>query len=154
MKKKTIVIIMALAMMAAMFVGCNTSESEDVNTESSTEVVTNNDEENITTPNDEIDEFTIEEENCIESMISYLEAMPFSKTGIKEQLIFEGYSEDTVEKIVEMFSSAVDWNVMAEAKANDYLNSTSFSKDGLYEQLIFEGFTEEEATYAVDKVYK
>lgn len=153
MKKKTIVIIVALAMMVAVFVGCNTSESEDVNAEPSIEVATNDD-KNITTPNDEIEEFTIEEENCIESMISYLEAMPFSKTGIKEQLIFEGYPEDTVEKIVEMFSSAVDWNAMAEAEANDYLDLMPFSKDGLYEQLIFEGFTEEEATYAVDKVYQ
>ena len=82
----------------------------------------------------------------------YMSFTSFSKKGLKEQLEFEGFSQEAAEWAVETYNA--DWSSQACAKAREYLEFSSFSKEGLKDQLLYEGFTEEEAQYAVDNEYK
>lgn len=76
--------------------------------------------------------------------------MAFSKSGLIEQLEYEGYSTEDAEFAVDNIT--VDWQEQATLKAKDYLDNMSFSRSGLIEQLIFEGFSEEHANNAADAV--
>ncbi len=88
--------------------------------------------------------------NAVESAESYLDFTAFSRTGLIEQLEFEGYSTDDATFAVD--SLDIDYKEQAAKSARDYLDFTSFSRSGLIEQLMFEGYTEEQATYGVDQV--
>ena len=81
---------------------------------------------------------------------SYLRHTSFSRTGLIDQLIFEGFDKAEATKAVDSLN--IDWNAQAVAKANSYLSHTSFSKSGLTEQLKFEGFTSAQAAYGVANV--
>ena len=77
--------------------------------------------------------------------------MPFSYSGLVEQLEFEGYSHS--EAVYGAENCGADWYEQAAKKAEQYLEIMSFSRSGLIDQLEFDGFTHEEAVYGVDKVY-
>lgn len=79
---------------------------------------------------------------------NYLNAMPFSYSGLIEQLEFEGFSEQDATYAAD--NCGADWNEQALLKAVQYLESSAFSRKGLVEQLEYEGFTREEALYGVD----
>jgi hypothetical protein len=81
---------------------------------------------------------------------SYLRSMSFSRTGLIEQLEFEGFDKNDATNAVDSLN--VNWNEQAVKKAESYLNSMSFSKSGLIEQLEFEGFTPEQARYGVSRI--
>jgi hypothetical protein len=74
--------------------------------------------------------------------------MAFSRTGLIEQLVFEGFSSEASRSAVTDLD--VDWYQQAALKAVQYLNSMGFSRKGLIEQLMFEGFTREEAIYGTN----
>ena len=76
--------------------------------------------------------------------------MPFSYTGLIEQLKFEGYSDE--EATYGADHCGANWNEQAAKKAQSYLDVMSFSKSGLIEQLKFDGFTQEQAEYGVTAV--
>lgn len=88
--------------------------------------------------------------NAIQQAENYLSMMAFSKSGLIEQLEYEGYSTEDAEFAVDNIT--VDWQEQATLKAKDYLDNMSFSRSGLIEQLIFEGFSEEHANNAADAV--
>lgn len=93
---------------------------------------------------------TVSQENAISQAKSYLDYTAFSKTGLIEQLEFEGYSNEDATFAVNNIT--VDWNEQAVQKAKDYLDYSSFSKSGLIDQLVFEGFTQEQATQAANQM--
>jgi len=90
---------------------------------------------------------TVSQSNARESAASYLEYSSFSRSGLIDQLMFEGFSEADATYGVD--SNQVDWNEQAALSAASYLEYSSFSRSGLVEQLVFEGFTPEEAEYGV-----
>lgn len=92
---------------------------------------------------------TVPQENAIDSAESYLDFTAFSRTGLIEQLEFEGYSTEDATFAVD--SLDIDYKEQAAKAAKSYLDFTSFSRSGLIEQLMFEGYTEEQATYGVDQ---
>lgn len=75
--------------------------------------------------------------------------LAFSRTGLVNQLVFEGFTEEEAEFGVAQ--SNADWNEQAAKSAKSYLENMSFSREGLIDQLEFEGFTSEEAEYGVSK---
>ena len=75
--------------------------------------------------------------------------MPFSKSGLVDQLVFEGYPAEDASYAVDQIE--VDWKEQAKLKAIDYLDTMPFSRVELIDQLVFEGFSVEEATYGVDQ---
>jgi hypothetical protein len=95
-------------------------------------------------------EFTLAQEQAIGSAQDYLAYTAFSKSGLVDQLIFEGFSQADAEFAVEHIT--VDWNEQAVQSAKDYLDFTHFSRSGLIEQLEYEGFSTKQATYAVDQL--
>ncbi|MGH9187624.1 MAG: Ltp family lipoprotein, partial [Acidimicrobiales bacterium] len=77
----------------------------------------------------------------------YLDYTSFSRSGLIDQLIYEGFSQEDATYGVDAMT--VDWNEQAALSANDYLDYTSFSRSGLVDQLVYEGFTQEQAEYGV-----
>ena len=94
-------------------------------------------------------QFTRAEENAIGSAESYLGFTAFSRSGLIDQLEFEGFTKAQATLAVDYLD--VDWNRQAALSAEQYLEFSSFSRSGLIDQLVFEGFTQSQATYGVDK---
>lgn len=89
--------------------------------------------------------------NALAQANSYLNAMAFSYTGLREQLEYEGYSTEEATYAVD--NCGAHWSEQAVRKAEEYLNSMSFSKSGLIEQLEYEGFTHDQAVYGANQAY-
>lgn len=94
---------------------------------------------------------TAGQRNAYQSARSYISVMPFSRTGLIEQLEYEGYSTEDATYAVDKLNT--DWNEQAYLSAVQYLDSMSFSESGLIEQLEYEGFTPEQAQYGASKAY-
>lgn len=97
-------------------------------------------------------EMSAGQRNAFNAANDYLAMMPFSKTGLKEQLIYEGYAEEDAEFAVNAVD--VSWKEQAYMAAVKYLEMMSFSKDALIQQLEYEGYTQDEATYGAEKAYQ
>ncbi|WP_195362917.1 Ltp family lipoprotein [Lactococcus lactis] len=82
----------------------------------------------------------------------YISYTAFSKLGLKEQLLYEGYPDAAAQYAIDNIKT--DWNIQALKKAQDYLSYDSFSDAGLREQLIYEQFTSTEADYAIANINK
>lgn len=89
--------------------------------------------------------------NALRSAENYLEFMPFSRTGLIEQLEYEGYTNSEATYAVD--NCGADWYEQAVRSAENYLEFMAFSRTGLIEQLEYEGYTHDQAVYGVDKVY-
>ena len=81
---------------------------------------------------------------------AYLDFAAFSRQGLIDQLLYEGYTEAEATAGVDALD--VDWNAQAVKSARTYLAVTSFSRQGLIDQLMFEGFTRAQATHGVNEV--
>ena len=89
--------------------------------------------------------------NALEAAHNYLDFMPFSYTGLVEQLEFEGYTN--AEATYAADNCGANWYEQAVRAAENYLDFMAFSRSGLIEQLEFEGYTHDQAVYGVDKAY-
>ena len=98
-----------------------------------------------------LDSLPIEKRCAIEKAQSYLSHMPFSPSGLYDQLLFEGFSEEDSQFAIDHL--IVDWDEMCYEKAVSYItNVGGFSKQSLIHQLEFEGFTKKQAKKAVKKL--
>lgn len=95
------------------------------------------------------DTVTTGQKNALRSAEQYLSVMPFSYSGLIEQLEYENYSTEDATYAAD--NCGADWNEQAAKAAKKYLDVMAFSRDGLIEQLIFEGFTQEQAEYGVSQ---
>jgi hypothetical protein len=86
---------------------------------------------------------TLGQRNATSKAESYLRTMAFSKSGLIEQLKYDGFSEEDSRYAVNICNA--DWNDQAIKKAKSYLKSMAFSRDGLIEQLEYDGFTNSQA---------
>ena len=96
-----------------------------------------------------VSRFTRSEENAIKSAEQYLSFSAFSRSGLIDQLEYEGFSVADATLAVDYID--VDWNEQAWKSAEQYLSFSAFSRSGLIDQLEYEGFTKAQATYGVDK---
>ena len=90
------------------------------------------------------------EQNALSRANDYLEFMSFSRSGLIDQLEFEGYTTSEAEYAVD--NCGADWDEQAVLKAEEYLDFMSFSRSGLIDQLEFEGFTHDQASAAATAV--
>lgn len=90
---------------------------------------------------------TMGEKNALAAAKQYLSVIPFSYSGLIEQLEYEGYAHS--EAVYGADNCGADWYEQAAKSARQYLSVMSFSRDGLIEQLEYEGFTHEQAVYGV-----
>lgn len=101
-------------------------------------------------------DFTVAQQNAIESAQSYLDMSGFSRAGLIGQLSSkagEGFKK--ADAVFAVDHIKVDWNKEAVESAKDYLDMSSFSRSGLIQQLSSpagEQFTVAQATYAANHV--
>jgi hypothetical protein len=93
---------------------------------------------------------TMSQSNAVSTAEDYLNSSAFSRSGLIDQLKYEGFS--TADATYAVDNITVDWNEQAAQTAQDYLDSSSFSRSGLYDQLIYEGFTDSQANYGLAAV--
>lgn len=101
-------------------------------------------------PKESESDITLGQKNSLAKAQLYLETMPFSYTGLIQQLEFDGFTSE--EAIYGADHCGADWNDQAAKKAQLYLETLSFSKEGLIEQLKFDGFTNDQAVYGAEAV--
>ena len=93
----------------------------------------------------------IEKRSAIEMAQSYLSTMPFSPSGLYDQLLFEGFSEESSQFAIDHL--IVDWDEMCYETAVSYIrNVGGFSKKSLIHQLEYDGFTKKQAKKAVKRL--
>lgn len=95
-------------------------------------------------------DYTTAQEQAIGSASDYLDFSAFSRSGLIDQLKYEGFKLPDATFAVNHMK--VDYNVQAVGSAKDYLKTSSFSRAGLIEQLKYEGFTQAQAIYGVNHV--
>ena len=83
---------------------------------------------------------------------SYLRSQGFSKSGLVEQLEYEGFSRSAA--VYGATHAGANWLTQAVSVAKSYLRSQAFSRSGLIEQLEYEGFTRYQASYGVSRAYR
>ena len=103
-----------------------------------------------TTPAPTTPKATVSQSNAVKKAQSYLRSSSFSRSGLIEQLLYEGFSAEQSEFGIS--GVTVDWNEQAAKKARSYLNSSAFSRSGLIEQLLYVGFSQAQAEYVVNSV--
>lgn len=87
--------------------------------------------------------------NAVRAAKQYLSFSAFSRSGLIEQLRFEGYSKKNATFAVDYIT--VSWKNQAYKSARAYLRLSPFSLSGLIEQLEFEGFTYKQAAYGANR---
>ena len=98
-----------------------------------------------------LDSLPIEKRSAIEMAQSYLSTMPFSPSGLYDQLLFEGFSEESSQFAIDHL--IVDWDEMCYETAVSYItNVGGFSKKSLIHQLEYDGFTKKQAKNAVKRL--
>lgn len=96
------------------------------------------------------DSTTLGERNAAKKALSYLRYSSFSRSGLIDQLEYEGFTHQ--EAVYGVDQSGANWNEQAALKAESYLKYSSFSRNGLIDQLEYEGFTPQQAEYGVRAV--
>ncbi|NAZ73959.1 hypothetical protein GTQ99_00740 [Kineococcus sp. T13] len=91
---------------------------------------------------------TVSQKNAVSKAESYLRYSAFSRSGLIEQLEYEGFS--TADATYGVDHVQVNWYEQAEKKAASYLKYSAFSRQGLIEQLEYEGFTHDQAVHGVN----
>jgi Predicted membrane protein len=93
---------------------------------------------------------TVSQQQAIATARSYLNVLPFSRSGLIDQLEYEGFS--TADATYAVDQLGVDWKEQAVRMARNYLDIQPFSRSGLIHQLEYEGFSTADATYGVDQL--
>lgn len=83
--------------------------------------------------------------NAARSAEQYLAISGFSRSGLIEQLQYEGYSAADATGAVD--SLTVNWNEQASRSARQYLDISGFSHSGLIEQLQYDGYSADQAAH-------
>ena len=98
-----------------------------------------------------LESLPIERRSAIEMAQSYLSTMPFSPSGLYDQLLFEGFSDEDSQFAIDHL--IVDWDEMCYETAVSYItNVGGFSKKSLIHQLVYDGFTKKQAKKAVKRL--
>ena len=88
---------------------------------------------------------TMGQSNAAEKAKTYLDVMPFSRSGLITQLEYDGFS--TSDATYGTDAQNANWNNEAAKKGKAYLDVMPFSRSGLITQLEYDGFTREQAEY-------
>ena len=99
----------------------------------------------VTSSSGQDENLSTERASALQKAHDYLNYSAFSRTGLIEQLEYEGFSKDDATYAVD--NCGADWKKQAVLKAKQYRGYSAFSHKGLVEQLEYEGFTHEQAEY-------
>jgi hypothetical protein len=90
---------------------------------------------------------TAGQRNASRAAGDYLSMTAFSRSGLIDQLKYEGYSATDATYGVDSLNA--NWNTQAAKAAKGYLEMTAFSRSGLIDQLMYEGYSRSQASYGV-----
>jgi Host cell surface-exposed lipoprotein len=93
---------------------------------------------------------SVSQSNASRKAQSYLSYTSFSRSGLIDQLVYEGFSAEDATYGAD--AAGADWAQQAAGKAKSYLEFSAFSREGLIDQLLFEGFSADEAEFGVSSV--
>lgn len=124
----------------------STDNTSDTTTSNSSTTKTPNTDSSAST-NSSASTPTVGQKNALNSALDYLDCYEFSRQGLIDQLLHDGYTQEEAEYGADHTNA--NWDEEAALKAMDYLSVMSFSRQGLIEQLMFDGFTQEQAEYGV-----
>ena len=130
----------------------NTDEKEDTTNDTSNSTTNSSDNSSdtpTTTPSTSTPSPTVGQKNALNRALDYLDYNEFSRKGLIDQLLYDGYTQEEAEYGADHTNA--NWDEEAALKAMDYLSVMSFSRQGLIEQLMFDGFTQEQAEYGVTR---
>lgn len=99
----------------------------------------------VTSSSGQNENLSTERASALQMAHDYLRSSAFSRTGLIEQLEYEGFSKDDATYAVD--NCGADWKAQAALMAKQYRKSSAFSHNGLVDQLEYEGFTPEQAEY-------
>lgn len=88
---------------------------------------------------------------AVERAAVFLLHAPYSRKGLVEQLVFDGFSPDQAEFGVAHCRTS--WSAQALRKANTLMLSENLAKPDLMVSLLYEGFTMEEAEYGSEECF-
>jgi predicted 3-demethylubiquinone-9 3-methyltransferase (glyoxalase superfamily) len=159
MRKKFALLVVVLSIFVSGCSGTASTNGASLNSasQSTNEVVTDVDssDENDTYFEEESDQSasssneTTSQSNARRAAENYLDFLPFSRSGLIDQLEFEGYSTEDATYAADTVKA--DWKQQAAKAAKNYLDVMPFSRSSLIEQLEFEGYTNEEAEYGASE---
>lgn len=86
---------------------------------------------------------------ALKKAYTYLAVLPYSHDGLIDQLVYDGFPDDTAKYAAD--NCGADWNEQAVKKAKQYLDVLSYSKSGLIDQLVYDKFTRDQATYGAEQ---
>lgn len=130
----------------------STDEKEDTTNDTSNSTTNSSDNSSdtpTTTPSTSTPSPTVGQKNALNRALDYLDYNEFSRKGLIDQLLYDGYTQEEAEYGADHTNA--NWDEEAALKAMDYLSVMSFSRQGLIEQLMFDGFTQEQAEYGVTR---
>lgn len=133
--------------MATVDLPANSTEKEEETSPRKSEETTTKKPAETTTKRDTA---TLGEKNALRAAQSYLDLMPFSRSGLIKQLKYEKYSDSEAEYAVN--HCGANWKEQAVRSARSYIELMSFSREGLIKQLEYEGYTNGQAVYAADQI--
>ncbi|SDM21015.1 Host cell surface-exposed lipoprotein [Kandleria vitulina] len=87
--------------------------------------------------------------NALARAKSYLDLMAFSKQGLKDQLVFDGFSNSDAQFAVD--HCGANWYEQAARSAREYAKY-AYSRNDLIEQLVYIKFTNDQAVYGVNRL--
>ena len=92
---------------------------------------------------------TTGQKNALSTALQYLSVLSFSRSGLIDQLEYEGFTNE--EAVYAVDNCGADWNEQASKCAKHYLELMPFSRQELVDQLLYEGFTQSQAEYGVSQ---
>ncbi|WP_338231604.1 Ltp family lipoprotein [Companilactobacillus muriivasis] len=128
----------------------STSSNETDNNNTDPEDSSENDNSNgNNTTNQSKHKVTSEEKAGLRRAVDYSDTMHLSKQGIYEQLIYDGFSTETSQYVID--NMVGDWNHNALMRAKFYRSNVNESDSDIYNQLTSsaDGFTPDQANYAI-----
>ena len=160
MKKRIIIAALVALAACSVFTGCGGNDSSgDQNTPAVESSVSSKKEKSSSNKSEQAasnqntsskeETVTVAQQNAIRTAEHYLSFTAFSKSGLINQLKFEGYSTEDAEYAAA--HCGANWKEQAAKKAEEYLRIMGFSKSRLIEQLEFEGFPSELVLYGVEQ---
>lgn len=87
--------------------------------------------------------------NALASAKSYLDLMGFSRQGLMDQLVYDGYSSADAQYAVD--HCGANWYSQAVRSAREYAKY-GYSRNDLIEQLVYIKFTNDQAVYGVNRL--
>ena len=121
-----VVVVIVIGVIGSMGGNTSTQPQQDASTAQAEQTEPVSTDTTPEEPSEPADNMTMGQRNALQSAQSYLEYSAFSRSGLIEQLEFEGYSTEDATFAVD--NCGANWTEQAEKSAQSYLEYSAFSQ--------------------------